>query len=183
MVFNEVDEASGYTHNKLALPLCYDFSVSKDMQIRFGMEASYSQQNFNVGNFIFSDQLDAFGNITGLSAESLASGKINYFDASFGVLGYSKELWFGFAAHNLFKNNISFMEGSEYQLEDSGFLDTWVTGIVLRQFPESTRRNIAIMPTFSFTSQGPLNRLDVGLYNVIEPVILGVFYGTDPYGF
>ena len=99
MVINEEDEASGYTHTKLALPLCYDLSASKNMQIRFGLEASYSQQNFNVGNFIFSDQLDAFGNITGLSAESFNTGKVNYFDASFGVLGYSKELWFGFAAH------------------------------------------------------------------------------------
>ena len=51
MVINEEDEASGYTHTKLALPLCYDLSASKNMQIRFGLEASYSQQNFNVGNF------------------------------------------------------------------------------------------------------------------------------------
>jgi type IX secretion system PorP/SprF family membrane protein len=182
MVFNEVDEASGYTHNKLALPLCYDFSVSKNMQIRFGLEGSYSQQNFNVGNFIFSDQLDAFGNITSLSAESLASGKVNYFDASFGVLGYSKELWFGFAAHNLFKNNISFMEGSEYQLK-TRFSGHMGYRYRLKTLSRQSRRNIAIMPTFSFTSQGPLNRLDVGMYNVIDPVIIGVFYGTDPFAF
>ena len=182
MIFNETDETSGYTHNKIALPLCYDFSVTKDMQIRFGLQASYSQQNFNVGNFIFSDQLDAFGNITGLSAESLASGKINYFDASFGVLGYSKELWFGFAAHNLFKNNISFMEGSEYQLE-TRFSGHMGYRYRFKAISRNTRRNIAIMPTFSFTSQGPLNRLDAGIYNVIEPVILGVFYGTDPTAF
>jgi|TARA_B110000503_G_scaffold132756_1_gene209077 type IX secretion system PorP/SprF family membrane protein len=180
MMINETDETSGYRHIKIAIPIVYDFSVSKDFGLRFGLQGSYSEQNYNVGNFLFSDQLDPFGNVIGPSGETLANGRINYFDASFGVLGFSKKVWFGFAAHNLFKNDVSFMEGSEY------ILNTRYSGhmgykIRLNKLSRQNKRDIAIMPTFSYTSQGSQNRLDIGLYNMIDPLIFGVFYGVDPF--
>ena len=59
------------------------------------------------------------------------------------------------------------MEGSDYQLK-TRFSGHMGYRYRFKAISRNTRRNIAIMPTFSFTSQGPLNRLDMGIYNVIE---------------
>lgn len=181
LFISDHDQYSGFSSNTVAIPLCYDFSITKNITVKASVQGSYTRQGLDFGQFLFSDQFDPHGNPTGGStSEPLAvSDQIGFFDVGTGTLIFSENWWFGYSMHNLLNNNISFVEGGESRLPvrysvHSGYM------IRLSKPGSKSRVKTSVMPTFNFVSQGKFNQLDVGALFQVQPVIFGAMYRGVP---
>lgn len=173
------DDYSGYTLTTVAVPLSYDFAISKNLIVKPALQGSFSQQSLDFGGFLFGDQIDANGNIIpGGSSEPLAvNNQLGYMDVATGVLAYGKNWWAGYAMHNLLQNNVSFVEGGEQTL---AVRYTLHGGYTIDFSKRKSRVTRSVMPTFSYLSQGGFNQLDAGAILNIEPIIVGAMYRGIP---
>lgn len=182
LFISDEDEYSGFSSQTVAIPLSYDFSVTEKITIKPALQASYTRQGIDFSSFLFSDQIDTDGNITGSTGEPLAvSDQISYFDVSGGVLGFGENWWFGYSMHNLLGNNVSYIEGGDATLPVRYSVHG---GYSIRLAP-STRDSPgrkSVMPTFNYVSQGGFDQLDAGAIIQHEPLIFGAMYRGIPIG-
>ncbi len=180
LFLSDEDDFSGFTMRSIALPISYDFSVNKKVTIKPSLQASYAIQGIDFSRFLFSDQIDSDGIISGGSSEPLAvKNNVGYFDVSGGVLAFGENWWFGYAMHNLLQNNVSFIQGGESILATRYS----VHGGITIDFTAPGRRaktRKTLMPTFSYISQGGFSQLDAGVIAQYEPLLVGVLYRGIP---
>lgn len=180
LFISDRDAYSGYVSNSVAIPLSYDFSITKNITIKPAIQPSYTLQGIDFGRFLFSDQIDPQGNITGGTSEPLAgSDRIGFFDVATGVLAFSERWWVGYSMHNLLDNNISFVTGGESRLPIRYSAHGGVS-ISLNDPRSRNKTKKTIMPTFNFVSQGKFNQLDAGAIFQLEPIVFGAMYRGIP---
>lgn len=179
LFISEQDESSGFSRTTVGLPLSYDFSINKNVTFKPALQASYTRQAIDYNRFLFSDQINNDGSISGGSSEPLAvSNQLYYFDLAGGILVFSERWWIGYAMHNLMQNNISYVIGES---NDMSIRYSAHGGIKLDMNGRKiSERDKTLMPTFSFVSQGPYNLLDAGLLASIEPIMFGAMYRGVP---
>ncbi|MFT4834991.1 MAG: type IX secretion system PorP/SprF family membrane protein [Marinoscillum sp.] len=180
MFLSDEDDYSGFTLKTIALPVSYNFSVNKNITIKPALQGSYTTQGLDFSRFLFSDQLDTDGNVSGGTSEPLAvDNMINYFDVAGGILAFGENWWFGYAMHNLLQNNVSFIGGestlaTRYSLHGGIAIDLAGPGRNARKTAKT------IMPTFNYISQGGFSQLDAGVIGQYEPLVMGVLYRGIP---
>ncbi|MEQ8473126.1 MAG: PorP/SprF family type IX secretion system membrane protein [Marinoscillum sp.] len=180
LFISDKDDYSGYNIQTVALPLSYDFSINKNITIKPALQASYTQQGIDFGRFLFSDQLDANGNVTGGTSEPLAvKDQISYFDVSAGIISFGENWWFGYSMHNLLQNNVSFVQGGTAELPIRYSVHGGVT-VWLAKPTRSNRMKKTIMPTFNYVAQGGFSQLDAGAIVQLEPLLFGAIYRGIP---
>ena len=87
----------------LGLNYSYNFSISRNWQVRPGIQAYYYMKEINYDLLRFGDQI-LRGSGSGTSVELnnlLSSEPIRHFDFTSSVLAYSESLWFGFTVDHL----------------------------------------------------------------------------------
>ncbi|WP_115867326.1 PorP/SprF family type IX secretion system membrane protein [Marinoscillum furvescens] len=180
LLLSDQDEFNGFFTRTVALPISYDFSVTKNITVKPALQGSFSQQGIDFSHFLFSDQIDNEGNVSGGSNEPLAvNDQISYYDVAFGVLTFGKQWWFGYGMHNLLQNNVSFVEGGEATLP----IRYSVHGGYTIKLDKTRRKSAPVktmMPTFSYISQGGFSQLDAGVIFQLEPLIFGALYRGIP---
>lgn len=180
LFISEKDEYSGFSKNVVALPFSYDFSINDHITIKPALQVSYTRQAIDFGSFLFSDQINNDGTISGGSGEPLAvSNQLDYFDLAGGVLVFSEDWWIGYSMHNLLENNISYIEGNTTTLPMRFSVHGGIK-IDLDGPYRITKIDKTLMPTFNFVAQGPYNQLDGGLIASIQPVLFGAMYRGVP---
>ncbi|MBI4647720.1 MAG: PorP/SprF family type IX secretion system membrane protein [Bacteroidia bacterium] len=92
----------------LGFQYSYNIHIKKDWVIRPGLQYYYTQRSFDLSKLIFVDQVSIHGMSPGTS-ESFPVQKVDYFDCSASVIGYSENKWAGFTIDHLVKNNQSFL--------------------------------------------------------------------------
>ncbi len=181
MFLSEEDDYSGFTLKTIALPVSYNFSVNKNVTIKPALQGSYTTQGIDFSRFLFSDQLDPDGNISGGTSEPLTlNNNINYFDVSGGILAFGENWWFGYAMHNLLQNNVSFI-GSDATLATRYSMHGGITIDLAGPGGRRSRKSEkTIMPTFNYISQGGFSQLDAGLIGRYDPLVFGFLYRGIP---
>jgi len=88
----------------------YLIPVNRRFTLRMALQAGYVQKTVDYTKFLWRSQLGQSGYDPNLKAEPLGTpdGKANIVNFAAGVLGYSKNFYFGFAAHNLTEPDQSF---------------------------------------------------------------------------
>jgi type IX secretion system PorP/SprF family membrane protein len=183
LFISDEDAYSGYISQTVAVPLSYDFSINKKVTVKPALQASYTRQGIDFSKFLFSDQIDSDGNVSGGgTSEPLAvNDRISFFDVSAGVLTYGANWWFGYSMHNMLENNISFVEGGNATLP----IRYSVHGGVSVSLAEKGRKSRSklrrfVMPTFNYVAQGGFSQLDAGAILQYEPILFGALYRGIP---
>ena len=90
----------------------YQFRVNRNFSIRSGFQATAVQKSINIDNLRFGDMIDPRRGFIYQSQEQINKDNVIYPDFSFGLLGFSKKLYFGLAIHHLTAPDEGFIEPS-----------------------------------------------------------------------
>ena len=160
-----------------SLMYSYQFRVNRKFSIRAGFQGTFVQKSIDVSNLRFGDMIDARRGFVFQTQEQIANDQVIYPDFSFGMLGFSENLYFGVAIHHLTAPDEGLIDFSE--------LPQRFTGHFGGVFPFGLRNeDMTWSPNIIFQQQGPAQEVNLGLYVTKGPVVVGTWYRfTDAYIF
>ena len=147
--------------NMLGLIYSYHLKITRKFSIRFGAQASYYQKSLDWNKLTFGDMIDPRKGFIYESGDQPRGGSTNYFDASAGILGYTKHLFFGVSAHHLNRPDESMIKGHSYTpVRLTGHI-----GAEIRIGSKSKYNNqTSIMPNIIYQYQNGFQELNIGTY-------------------
>jgi type IX secretion system PorP/SprF family membrane protein len=107
------DQQGKGTINTSNLGLIYSFhlKVNRKFSMLFGAKAAWTQKFLNWDKLTFGDMIDERKGFIYQTGDIRNNGSRGFFDASAGMVGFSKRFFFGFAAHHLNRPNESMIQG------------------------------------------------------------------------
>jgi type IX secretion system PorP/SprF family membrane protein len=163
--------AGNLNTNHLALQYSYKLKVSQLFAVKAGFEASYRMINVGWEDMKFGDMIDPqYGFIYPTNEDISNYSKSSSFpDFSAGILGYSENIFFGFAAHHLTRPNQGFISESQ--------LPTKITvhaggNIVLNKYSQNS---FTISPNFLYQGQSEFKQFNYGIYAKKGPMVGGIW--------
>ena len=155
----------------LALQYSYKLKVSQLFAVKAGFEASYRMINVGWEDMKFGDMIDPqYGFIYPTNEDISNYSKSSSFpDFSAGLLGYSENIFFGFAAHHLTMPNQGFISESQ--------LPTKITvhaggNILLNKY---SHNSFTISPNFLYQGQSEFKQFNYGIYAKKGPIVGGIW--------
>lgn len=150
----------------------YQQAVSRKFSIRAGFEATYFQKRLDWGQLTFGDQIDPRYGFIYETQDQPRGGKVSQVDFSAGIVGFSKKLYFGFAAHHLNEPNESLVVGlSRLPMKLTGHI-----GALLPLDGDARYASAFISPNIIYNRQGEFQRLNFGGYVSKGPIVGGIWY-------
>jgi type IX secretion system PorP/SprF family membrane protein len=97
----------------LGLIYSYHLKVNRKFSMLFGARASYFQKSLDRTKLTFGDMIDQRKGFILNTGEEIGSQSKQFFNASAGVVGFSKHFFFGLAAYNLNTPNESLIKNGD----------------------------------------------------------------------
>ena len=163
--------AGNLNTSHVTLQYSYRLKINSEFAMKAGFEASYRMINLNWGELTFGDMIDAQNGFRYQTQEDIVNNPTtkSFPDFSAGLLGYSKDLFFGFSAHHLTNPNQGFISESE--------LPTKITihaggNIEINKF---SNNSFTLSPNFLYQSQSQFQQFNYGIYAKKGPVVGGLW--------
>ena len=152
--------------------------VNKLINFRFGLQGTFVSRKLDYSRLIFEDQFTGIA-VTKPSTQDEVNNhnSVAYADVSSGVMLFGEEVyWLGFSAHHLTRPQQGFYLSSHLPIKYS------LHGGLNLETKKRYRSHVPtrIVPTFMYKSQGKFDQLDIGLYVIKAPVLLGLWYRGIP---
>jgi type IX secretion system PorP/SprF family membrane protein len=171
IIVNDRSGDGGLQLNSASLLYSYHLEVNRQFAIKAGFEASYRMLNIDYSNLTFGDMIDPQRGFVYPTLEDIANYTTtkNYPDFSAGFVGYSENLFFGFAAHHLTQPNQGFISESQ--------LPTKLTAHIGGNIPLSRYSNniTTISPNFMYQKQQDFQQFNYGVYVNRGPMVGGLW--------
>jgi len=146
----------------------YQAVINREFSLKFGLQATYMQKSLDRENLHFGDMIDARRGFVWNTNEPLPSQNKSNADFSAGVLGYSKNYFFGFAAHHINQPDEGLLGTSKLPAKFTAHAGAIIT--------LEKRNESYLSPNILFQSQQKFNQLNLGLYYVKGPFVAGLWY-------
>jgi type IX secretion system PorP/SprF family membrane protein len=157
----------------LGLIYSYHLKVSRKFSMMFGARASWFQKSLDWDKLTFGDMIDPRRGFIYSTGDVPRGGSRGFFDASAGVVGYSKTFFFGFAAHHLNTPNESMIVGnSPLPMRFTGHMGAEIE--LGRRSKYST--GTSIMPNIIYQYQNGFQELNIGTYIKYGAFNVGAWY-------
>ena len=157
----------------LGLVYSYHVKVNRKFSLMFGARASWYQKTLDWDKLTFGDMIDPRKGFIYATGDVPRGGKRGFFDASAGVVGYSKNFFFGFAAHHLNEPNESMIIGnSKLPMRLTGHM-----GAEIKLGKKSRYNNgTSIMPNVIYQYQQGFQELCIGTYIKHNVFTTGIWF-------
>jgi type IX secretion system PorP/SprF family membrane protein len=163
------DQARGTLKTTNAsLIYAYQAVVSREFSLKFGLQATYLQKSLDSRNLHFGDMIDPRRGFVWNTQEAIPSPNKRNADFSAGMLGYSKNYFFGFAAHHITQPDEGLLGSSSLPVKFTGHGGAIIS---LERGNESY-----LSPNILFQAQQRFTQLNLGLYYVKGPFVAGLWY-------
>ncbi|PBQ30804.1 hypothetical protein CNR22_03105 [Sphingobacteriaceae bacterium] len=146
----------------------YQAVINREFSLKFGLQATYMQKSLDRDNLNFGDMIDARRGFVWNTNEAIPANNKSNADFSAGVLGYSKNYFFGFAAHHLNQPDEGLLGTSKLPAKFT------VHGGAIIELEKGGESYLS--PNILFQSQQKFNQLNLGLYYVKGPFVAGLWY-------
>jgi type IX secretion system PorP/SprF family membrane protein len=171
IVVNDRSGDGGLQLSSASLLYSYHLEVNREFSVKAGFEASYRMLDLDWSKLTFGDMIDpqrGFVYPTSEKIDNYTPTK-NYPDFSAGFIGYSENLFFGFAAHHLTQPNQGFISESQ--------LPTKLTAHIGGNIPLNRYKNevTTISPNFMYQQQQDFQQLNYGVYINRGPMVGGLW--------
>lgn len=169
------DEAGENTLSttRAALQYAYTFNLSRNFALKFGAEVAYFQRSLDFSKLTFGDQIDPRKGFIYGTNDTPRGGGVGNLDFSAGMFGYSKNVFFGFAAHHL-------TEPNESLILDESPLPFKFTAHAGAKIPLGQNQykgaETFISPNVLYQQQAEFKQLLFGLSLQKGPIFGGVWY-------
>lgn len=163
------DQAHGILKTTNAsLIYSYQAVINREFSLKFGLQATYMQKSLDVNALNFGDMIDARRGFVWNTNEAIPSPRKTGADFSAGVLGYSKQYFFGFAAHHINQPDEGLLGSSKLPAKFTAH-----GGVII---PLEKGNESYISPNILFQAQSKSQQLNLGLYYVKGPFVAGLWY-------
>ena len=164
----------GYTRLEIGGLYAYHTRLTQRLALSGGIRASYGRQRVGYDNFVFGDQIQEDGSVTGPTAEALAFSPVNYLSLGSGAVLYTEQGWLSIAGQHLNQPNLGFQRQSQLPILLS--LSGGYKFFVIKPGAGVATREISYTPVAAYTQQGGSQRVETGLYLTASPITLGAVY-------
>lgn len=152
----------------------YYLKVNRKFRIMFGGQAAYFQKYLDWSKLTFGDQIDPRrGFIYQTGDVPRGNGSHGFFDVSAGMVGFTKNFYFGLAAHHLNRPDESMILGdSRLPIRITGHMGA---NIKLGQRGRYSS-NTTLMPNVIYQYQNGFQQFNIGAYLKYESFTIGAWY-------
>lgn len=151
----------------------YQLQVNRKFSVRFGVQAGYFQRSLDWSKLTFGDMIDPRRGFVYQTNDVPRGGTVGNVDFAAGILGFSEQFYFGFAAHHLTQPNESVIVGnSPIPMKFTGHAGA----VIPMSNSKYTADNAVLSPNILFRSQGTFNQLNIGMYMSKSGLVGGVWY-------
>lgn len=170
---NDVAGEGTLVTTNASLLYSYHLEVNRNFSLKAGFQATYVQRTLDWDRLNFGDQIDSRYGFIYATKENRGANSVGFADFSAGILGYSENFYFGFAAHHITQPDQSF-------LVPTSRLPMRLTGHMGAVIPLSrkTRFNdpAKISPNILFMQQQDFRQINIGMYFQKSPFVAGLWY-------
>ena len=163
----------------IGLVYSYHVKVTRKFSLMFGAQASYYAKSLDYDKLTFNDMIDPKKGFVYDTKDVIGNAQKNFFDASAGVVGYSKRLFFGVAAHHLNQPDESLIDGvnntSRLPIRITGHIGTEIPIGKKSRFESST----SIMPNIIYQNQNGFQEINFGAYIKYNNFTAGAWYRNN----
>lgn len=169
------DQQGQNTINETNLSLIYSYhlKVNRKFSLLFGGQATYAQRFLDWNKLTFGDMIDPRRGFIYQTGDVPRGGSRGFFDVSAGVVGFTKDFYFGVAAHHLNTPNQSMING------ENSFLPMRITGHVGADIPLSKSKyhsTTSLSPNIIYRYQEGFMELNIGTYVKYNVFTAGVWF-------
>jgi type IX secretion system PorP/SprF family membrane protein len=152
----------------------YYLKVNRKFRIMFGGQASYFQKYLDWSKLTFGDQIDPRrGFIYQTGDVPRGDGSHGFFDVSAGMVGFTKNFYFGLAAHHLNRPDESMILGeSRLPIRVTGHMGANIKLGQRGRYSSST----TLMPNVIYQYQNGFQQFNIGAYLKYEAFTIGAWY-------
>lgn len=145
----------------IGLIYSYHLRVNRKFSMLFGARAAYYQKFLDWDKLTFGDMIDPRRGFIYQTGDERRGGSRGLFDASAGLVGYSKSFFFGVAAHHLNMPDESMIKGvSRLPMRFTGHMGAEIKLGQQSQYVNTT----SIMPNIIYQYQNGFQELNIGTY-------------------
>ena len=145
----------------IGLIYSYHYRINRKTSMMFGAKASWFQKFLDWDKLTFGDMIDPRRGFIYQTGDVPRGGSRYFFDASAGMVGYSKSFFFGFAAHHLNQPNESMIIGdSKLPIRLTGHMGAKIDLGSKSKYNNGT----SIMPNVIYQYQNGFQELALGTY-------------------
>jgi type IX secretion system PorP/SprF family membrane protein len=149
----------------------YQLNVSRNFSLKAGFQATFLQKRLDWSKLTFGDQIDPRRGFIYETQEQQANDNVNTVDFSAGVLGFSKNFYFGGAVHHITEPNEALIRPNVSRLPRR------YTGHIGAVIPIGGKYSeSSISPNVLYNRQGDFQQINIGLYAKKGPIIGGLWY-------
>lgn len=172
LVFNDVQGEGALSKTYINGMYAYTLNVNRNFAVKGGFQASYIQSR--LGNdFIYPDMLDPLYGVVRPTNENQTVFSKGIFDFSAGLVGFSKNYFFGFSVHHLTQPSESFREASDAYIPRKYTVHFGSTiPIKSRNF---RRGELSVAPNLLFQQQENFQQLNYGIYLNRKSIVVGAW--------
>ena len=148
-------------HTTLSLIYAYHLKVNRKFTMTFAGKATWNQKFLDWDKLTFGDMIDPRRGFIYATGDVPRGGSRGFFDVSAGMLGYTKNFFFGFSAHHLNMPNESMIIGeSQMPIRFNGHVGADIPLGSKSKYQSST----SIMPNIIYQYQQGFMELNIGTY-------------------
>jgi type IX secretion system PorP/SprF family membrane protein len=147
----------------------YQAVVNRSFSLKFGLQATYMQKTLDKTKLNFGDMIDARRGFVWNTQEVVPSVSKKNVDFSAGILGYSKNYFFGIAVNHINQPDEGLLGTSQLPLKFTGH-----AGAII---PLGGKGNESYLsPGILFQAQQKFQQLNIGLQYVQGAFVAGLWY-------
>lgn len=158
--------------NRVGAMYSYQLKIGREFSVRLGAEATFFQRSLDWNKLKFGDQIDPRRGFIYTGAEIPRNENVSGIDISAGILGFSEQFFFGFAAHHINEPNESVIKGeSPIPMKLTGH-----AGAVIPLGSSKYSDVASISPNILYRQQAGFSQLNLGVYIKKGALVGGVWY-------
>ena len=161
------------TTTNISAIYAYQLNVTRTFTISAGFQATYHQKTIDQSKLNFGDMIDPRRGFVYNTGEVLTRTSIGVPDFSAGILGYGRNVFFGFSADHLTQPDESFVSTA------SPLPIKWTVhaGAMIPLNSHSIEdEQVTISPNILYQQQQDFQQLDLGFYVIKGPIVGGLWY-------
>jgi len=168
MVTNDMAGKNTINWSTISLAYSYHLQVSRKFTLLFGAQATWNQKFLDWNKLTFGDMIDprrgfiySTGDVPRGRLLDNGWGTRGFFDASAGIVGYSKQFYIGFSAHHLNRPDETLILGnSKMPIRYTGTIGTNIPLGKTSKYSNST----SLSPNIIYMYQDGFMQLNLGMY-------------------
>ena len=157
----------------VGLVYSYHMKINRKFSMLFGARAAYYMKSLDWDKLSFGDMIDPRKGFIYQTGDIRNNGQRNFFDASAGVVGFSKRFFGGIAAHHLNMPNESMIQGTSKM--PIRYTAHFGADIPLGKSSKYVTKT-SIMPNVIFQYQRGFMEMNIGTYIKYGALTTGIWF-------